>query len=85
MPNQTIQSHPMQDMPMRPIFRALLIPAAVLFAGCATASAQTPAPTSAAAPQIDHASSYYHYGLARMYEDQAVSNGRQDLATQAIE
>jgi tetratricopeptide (TPR) repeat protein len=33
----------------------------------------------------DHAASYYHYGLAKLYEDQAVSNGRQDLATQAIE
>jgi tetratricopeptide (TPR) repeat protein len=37
------------------------------------------------AQAIDHAASYYHYGLAKMYEDQAVSNGRQDLATQAIE
>jgi tetratricopeptide (TPR) repeat protein len=35
--------------------------------------------------QPDHASSYYHYGLAKIYEDQAVANGRQDLATQAIE
>ena len=33
----------------------------------------------------DHASSYYHYGLAKMYEEQAVQSGRQDLATQAIE
>ncbi len=67
---------------MRQLFRVLLLPAAtLLFAGSATALAQTPAP---AAP-VDHASSYYHYGLARMYEDQAVSNGRQDLATQAIE
>lgn len=33
----------------------------------------------------DHTQSYYHYGLAKIYEDQAVANGRQDLATQAIE
>ncbi|HEY4008741.1 MAG TPA: tetratricopeptide repeat protein [Acidobacteriaceae bacterium] len=42
-----------------------------------------PAPASSA--DTDHASSYYHYGLAKIYEDQAVANGRQDLATQAIE
>ena len=34
---------------------------------------------------VDRAASYYHYGLAKMYENQAVANGRQDLATQAIE
>ena len=42
-------------------------------------SAQTPVTVP------DHAASYYHYGLAKMYENQAVSNGRQDLATQAVE
>jgi len=39
----------------------------------------------AATPDADRAASYYHYGLARIYEDEASSNGRQDLATQAIE
>jgi tetratricopeptide (TPR) repeat protein len=34
---------------------------------------------------VDHASSYYHYGLAKIYEDQAEASGRQDVATQAIE
>lgn len=34
---------------------------------------------------VDRAASYYHYGLARIYEGQALSSGRQDLATQAIE
>lgn len=68
---------------------------ATLFLGCAlvlpvgTAAAQSrPAPIQpdhAAAATPDHASSYYHYGLAKIYEDQAVANGRQDLATQAIE
>src|ERR1700760_3759188 len=43
------------------------------------------APAQAATTQPDHASSYYHYGLAKIYEDQAVASGRQDLATQAIE
>ncbi len=33
----------------------------------------------------DRASAYYHYGLAKIYEEQAASTQRQDLATQAIE
>ncbi|MEO6981709.1 MAG: tetratricopeptide repeat protein [Edaphobacter sp.] len=41
---------------------------------------------SQSATQIpDHASSYYHYGLAHLYEDMAVSAGRSDYATQAVE
>ncbi len=44
-----------------------------------------PAADSATASTPDRASAYYHYGLAKIYEDQAVANGRQDLATQAIE
>jgi hypothetical protein len=42
---------------------------------------------TAAAPNqnSDRASAYYHYGLAHMYEDMAVSAGRPDYATQAIE
>ncbi|HXS11382.1 MAG TPA: tetratricopeptide repeat protein [Acidobacteriaceae bacterium] len=72
------------------IFCATLAMGCVLTLPAATAGAQTqtqpasPSP-AAAATQPDHASSYYHYGLAKMYEDQAVANGRQDLATQAIE
>ena len=48
------------------------------------AAAQAKA-AAAAAPAPDRASAYYHYGLAKIYEDQAVADGRQDLATQAIE
>jgi len=61
----------------------LILPTAI-----AQTQSQTPAaspPPSTAATQPDHASSYYHYGLAKIYENQAVANGRQDLATQAIE
>ena len=66
---------------------------ATLFMGCALmlpvagASAQSPAAATnpAVTTQPDHASSYYHFGLAKIYEDQAVQSGRQDLATQAIE
>ena len=39
------------------------------------------APTNAQ----DRSSAYYHYGLAHLYEQMAVSAGRQDYATQAIE
>ncbi len=34
---------------------------------------------------VDRAAAYYHYGLAHMYEDMAVSAGRPDYATQAVE
>ncbi|HEY5056327.1 MAG TPA: tetratricopeptide repeat protein, partial [Acidobacteriaceae bacterium] len=33
----------------------------------------------------DRSSSYYHFGLAHMYEEMAVNAGRPDYATQAIE
>jgi tetratricopeptide (TPR) repeat protein len=46
-------------------------------------AATTAAPTPTATP--DRASSYYHYGLARLYEDMAVNAGRSDYATQAVE
>ncbi len=67
-----------------------LLSCALLLASSPSGAAQSkpavppPAP-SGAATAPDHASAYYHYGLAKIYEDQAVSNGRQDLATQAIE
>jgi len=55
----------------------------------AVASAQTKTllvrPTPPPPEPTGHAASYYHYGLAKMYESQAVQSGRQDLATQAVE
>jgi tetratricopeptide (TPR) repeat protein len=42
------------------------------------------APANAAQP-VDRSAAYYHEGLAHMYEDMAVSGGRPDYATQAIE
>ncbi|HEX3969315.1 MAG TPA: tetratricopeptide repeat protein [Edaphobacter sp.] len=61
--------------------------AALLFAAQTMAAqapaATTPAPAATTAP--DRASSYYHYGLARLYEDMAVNAGRSDYATQAVE
>jgi tetratricopeptide (TPR) repeat protein len=44
-----------------------------------------PALPDAADTAPDRGASYYHYGLAKMYENEASQNGRQDLATQAIE
>jgi tetratricopeptide (TPR) repeat protein len=61
--------------------------AALLFAAH-TMVAQAPAATkNLTAPAVtpDRASSYYHYGLARLYEDMAVNAGRSDYATQAVE
>src|SRR5438105_2685680 len=48
------------------------------------------APPSAAAPtqnkpEPNRAGAYYHYGLAHLYEEMAVSQGRPDYATQAVE
>jgi tetratricopeptide (TPR) repeat protein len=65
-----------------------LIPAAALLFAASAMVAQAPAtttsaPSSTATP--DRASSYYHYGLARLYEDMAVNAGRSDYATQAVE
>ena len=65
----------------------LILPAAKAQTNASPTAPPQPstAPAQAATTQPDHASSYYHYGLAKIYEDQAVANGRQDLATQAIE
>jgi tetratricopeptide (TPR) repeat protein len=71
-----------------------LIPVAALFFAAHTMVAQAPnatkqssaaasKPSAEAAP--DRASSYYHYGLARLYEDMAINAGRSDYATQAVE
>jgi tetratricopeptide (TPR) repeat protein len=65
-----------------------LLPAAALLFAAHTMVAQAPAAakTSATATGTpDRASSYYHYGLARLYEDMAVNAGRSDYATQAVE
>jgi tetratricopeptide (TPR) repeat protein len=59
-----------------------LLPAAVLLFASQALTAQT----KAAAPEaVDHATSYYHYGLAHLYEEMAVNAGRPDYATQAVE
>jgi tetratricopeptide (TPR) repeat protein len=73
-----------------------LIPVAALLFAVHTMDAQSPAAATKQAPSAatkpsaaagvpDRASSYYHYGLARLYEDMAVNAGRSDYATQAVE
>ncbi len=59
---------------------ALLAAAATLLAIHATQAQVKPAPVTP-----DRASAYYHEGLATMYEEQAVNNGRPDFAAQAVE
>lgn len=67
---------------MSRILRATFLPLAIA-ALCAprSGSAQSAPPVQT----VDHAASYYHYGLAKLYENQAEASGRQDMATQAIE
>src|ERR1700729_18380 len=70
-------------------FRSLaLLPVAAFLFAAHTMVAQAPAATAkpaAPATMPDRAASYYHYGLARLYEDMAVNAGRSDYATQAVE
>ena len=76
--------------PLTRSFRYLSV-AGVLLVSPALLAAQsaTPASPSAAspsgAPAPDRSSAYYHYGLAHLYEEMAVSAGRPDYATQAVE
>ena len=69
----------------RPFFAA----SAVLLAANAgffslSAQVDTKAKTSPA-PVPDRAAAYYHDGLAHLYEEMAVNNGRPDYASQAVE
>lgn len=71
-------------------FRATFLPLSCALALIPGLAAQTkspvPMPVVPATQALpDHATSYYHYGLAKIYEQQFLANGRQDLATQAIE
>jgi tetratricopeptide (TPR) repeat protein len=59
----------------------------LLAAHSLSAQKSAPAVASPATPPVvtDRAASYYHYGLAHLYEDLAVNAGRSDYATQAVE
>jgi tetratricopeptide (TPR) repeat protein len=60
-----------------------LAPSGLLAQTATPAAATTGTATTDTAP--DRASSYYHFGLAHMYEEMAGTTGRQDYATRAIE
>ncbi len=69
-------------------FRASFLPLTCALFFASAPHAQVKAAAAAAAPAQaapDRAGAYYHYGLAKIYEQQFLANGRQDLATQAIE
>ncbi|QMV17309.1 tetratricopeptide repeat protein [Granulicella sp. 5B5] len=72
---------------LRASFFGLTTAALLGFLSASQAYAQKDTQVKSAATDSapDRASAYYHYGLAKLYENQAVANGRQDLATQAIE
>lgn len=61
------------------------LPLAALVMATQVMAAQTGNATTPKTGEPDRASSYYHYGLAHLYEDMAVNAGRSDYATQAIE
>jgi tetratricopeptide (TPR) repeat protein len=65
--------------------RLRLVPVAALLFAAPTIFAQGSTATHSATATPDRAASYYHYGLAHLYEDMAVSQGRSDYATQAVE
>jgi tetratricopeptide (TPR) repeat protein len=62
-----------------------LLPAAALLFAVNSMFAEPTVAAKTAPSTPDRASAYYHYGLAHLYEDMAVSAGRSDYATQAVE
>ncbi len=62
------------------------IAAVLLTASFSAAVAQGPAVSASPSPKdTDRSASYYHYGLAHLYENMAVNAGRSDYASQAID
>ncbi len=59
-----------------------LLPAAALLLAAHAVLAQVPAGAGVAP---DRSAAYYHNGLAHLYEEMAINNGRPDYAAQAIE
>ena len=67
------------------IARSFLTASAVLLAAHAV-MAQVDTKSKTPPPQVpDRAAAYYHDGLAHLYEEMAVNNGRPDYAAQAVE
>jgi tetratricopeptide (TPR) repeat protein len=80
---------------MNRIFRTLSIFAFLILAAAAqTKPSSSSKPASDAdssktdqdsSPKVDHASAYYHYALAHMYEEQVTVYGRSELANKAMD
>ncbi|QNI35645.1 tetratricopeptide repeat protein [Edaphobacter albus] len=71
----------------KPLSRAssfLFLSAAVAF-GVPAAWSQSSVSATSPHSAVDRSSAYYHAGLAHLYEEMAVTAGRPDYATQAIE
>ncbi len=66
-------------------FRASFLPLTCALLLAPSFAAQTAAPALPTQTAPDRGGAYYHFGLAKIYEQQFLANGRQDLATQAIE
>jgi tetratricopeptide (TPR) repeat protein len=62
----------------------MLLATPALFAAPPQVAAPKPAP-AAVQPTPDRSAAYYHYGLAHLYEEMAITAGRSDYATQAVE
>jgi tetratricopeptide (TPR) repeat protein len=58
-----------------------LLPAAAMLLAAHAVLAQVPSTS----PAPDRSAAYYHDGLAHLYEEMAINNGRPDYAAQAIE
>lgn len=71
--------------PLTRSFRLLSAAGVVLFASPLLVAQSTKPATPPTSATPDRSSAYYHYGLAHMYEEMAVSAGRPDYATQAVE
>ncbi|HEY0307664.1 MAG TPA: tetratricopeptide repeat protein [Acidobacteriaceae bacterium] len=66
-------------------FAVASLAAALLLVAPLHAQKTAATPAAPAKTMVDRGSAYYHYGLAHLYEQLAVDQGRSDYATQAIE
>jgi len=74
------RSHPLSTYTCGFFAAGLLLTTPMLHSAPPTADTRS---ESQAKP--DRSSAYYHYGLSHLYEEMAISAGRQDYATQAVE
>ena len=77
----TLRSSALPTLRLPRKVRTLIPAAAMLLAVNAVLAQAKPAPP----PPPDRGSAYYHDGLAHLYEELAVNNGRPDYAAQAVE